>query len=151
VPSSAVRLAFSLSLLFVAGCGDNDDDAGARALLEKIRADRYTTWDRAPGYEERRPSSAPHSEAVDIYVNDLVAEVLVLGEAVRGWPVGSIIAKNGFDGAELELIAVMEKRADGWFWAEYDDDGDPDYSGRPEVCIDCHRSGSDYVRAFRLP
>jgi hypothetical protein len=151
VPSSTVTLALSLSLLLVAGCGDNQDDAGARALLEKIRADRYTTWDRAPGYEQRRPSNAPHSEAVDIYVNDLVAEVLALGEAVSGWPVGSIIAKNGFDGGELELIAVMEKRADGWFWAEYDDDGDPDYSGRPEVCTDCHRSGSDYVRAFRLP
>jgi hypothetical protein len=151
MPSSAVRLAFSLSLFLVAGCGDNQDDAGARALLEKIRADRYTTWDRAPGYEQRRPSSAPHSKAVDIYVNDLVAEVLALGEAVPAWPVGSIIAKDGFDGSELALIAVMEKRADGWFWAEYDDDGDPDYSGRPDVCIDCHRSGSDYVRAFRLP
>jgi hypothetical protein len=148
--STAAQLAFPLSLL-LAGCGDNQDDAGARALLEKIRADRYTTWDRAPGYEERRPSSAPHSEAVDIYVNDRVAEVLALGEPVPSWSVGSIIAKDGFDGAKLELIAVMEKRADGWFWAEYDDDGDPDYSGRPEVCIDCHRSGSDHVRAFRLP
>lgn len=149
--SAAVWLTFPLALLLLAGCGDNQDDAGARALLQKIRADRYTTWDRAPGYEERRPSGAPHSEAVDIYVNDRVAEVLALGEPVPSWPVGSIIAKDGFDGAELELIAVMEKRADGWFWAEYDDDGDPDYSGRPEVCTDCHRSGSDYVRAFRLP
>ena len=149
--SAAVWLAFPLSLLLLAGCGDNQDDAGARALLEKIRADRYTTWDRAPGYEKRRPSSAPHSEAVDIYVNDRVAEVLALGEPVQSWPVGSIIAKDGFDGADLELIAVVEKRADGWFWAEYDDDGDPDYSGRPEICTDCHRSGSDYVRAFRLP
>lgn len=45
----------------------------------------------------------------------------------------------------------MEKRASGWYWAEYDSDGDPDHSGRPEICLDCHRSGSDFVRACRLP
>jgi hypothetical protein len=143
-------LAFAVAF-FVAGCGDNQDEAGARALLQKIRADQYRTWDRAPGYEVRRPTHAPHSKFVDIYVNDRVAEVLALGEPLEGWPVGSILAKDGFDGNDLELIAVMEKRADGWFWAEYDDDGDPDYSGRPDICTDCHRSGSDYVRAFRLP
>jgi hypothetical protein len=144
-------LALSLLLLLVAGCGDNQDDGGARALLQKIQADRYRTWDRAPGYEARRSSNAPHGGAVDIYVNDRVSEVLALAEPLVSWPVGSIIAKDGFDGSDLELIAVMEKRADGWFWAEYDSDGDPFYSGRPEVCTDCHRSGSDFVRAFRLP
>lgn len=138
-------------LLPLAACGDNQDDGGARALLAKVRADPYTSWDRAPGYESRRASSAPHADAVDIYVNDRVAEVLALGTPSQRWPVGSIVAKDGFDGSDLELIALMEKRADGWFWAEYDSDGDPLYSGRPEVCLDCHASGSDYVRAFRLP
>jgi hypothetical protein len=144
---------YAISGLFfvVSGCGDNQDEAGARDLLQKIEANRYRTWERAPGYETRRPSNAPHSEAVDIYMNDLVSEVLALAEPLASWPVGSIIAKDGFDGSDLELIAVMEKRTDGWFWAEYDSDRDPLYSGRPDVCIDCHESGSDYVRAFRLP
>jgi hypothetical protein len=133
------------------GCGDNQDDAGARELLTRVRADQYRTWDRAPGYEVRRSSNAPHGDDVDIYVNDIVAEVLALGEHDGTWPVGSIIAKDGWDGSDLELIALMEKRTDGWYWAEYDQDGDPDYSGKPDLCIDCHASGSDHVRAFALP
>lgn len=145
------RLSVIAGVLLAVGCGDNQDDAGARALLARVRADVYRTWDRAPGYEERRESSAPHSDAVDIYVNDRVAEVLALAEPAELWLEGSIIVKDGFSGSSLELIAIMEKRADGWFWAEYDDDGDPDYSGHPDICIDCHRVGSDYVRAFALP
>jgi hypothetical protein len=137
--------------LTVAACGDNQDDAGARELLSRVKADQYRTWDRAPGWESRRASSAPHSDDVDIYVNDIVAEVLALAEPTEKWPEGSIIVKDGFDGSELEIVAVMEKRSGGWFWAEYDSEGDPDYSGRPDICIDCHESGSDGVRAFGLP
>ena len=139
-----------LATLLVA-CGDNQDDEGARDLLARVRDAEYRTWDRAPGWEQRRPSAAPHSDDVDIYVNDRVAEVLALQEAPRAWPEGSIIVKDGFDGSELEIIAVMEKRRDGWFWAEYDSAGNPDYSGRPDICIDCHASGSDGVRAFGFP
>lgn len=149
-PSLSTALVL-LACALLGACGDNQDDAGARALLARVRADGYRSWDRAPGYESRRASSAPHSEDVDIYVNDRVAEVLALGEPTTAWPEGSVIVKDGFDGSELELIAIMEKRADGWYWAEYDSDGDPDYSGHPEICTDCHQSGSDAVRAFRLP
>ena len=137
--------------LLLAACGDNQDDSGARALLAKVRKQEYRSWDRAPGYETRRPTSAPHANSVDIYVNDLVQEVLAVGEPTTSWLEGSIIVKDGFSGSDLELIAIMEKRSDGWYWAEYDDDGDPDYSGHPEICIDCHRRGSDFVRAFALP
>jgi hypothetical protein len=144
------RLAF-LVLTVLAGCGDNQDDAGARSLLERVRADGYRSWDRAPGYEARRASHSPHSDLVEIYVNDRIAEVLALGEPRDTWPEGSIIVKDGFAGSDLKLVAVMEKRTDGWYWAEYDADGDPSYSGHPDVCTDCHRSGSDYVRAFSLP
>lgn len=145
------RLAVGLCGLAMVACGDNQDDAGARDLLSRVKADQYRTWDRAPGWESRRASSAPHSDDVDIYVNDIVAEVLAIAEPAETWPEGSIIVKDGFDGSDLEIIAVMEKRSDGWFWAEYDSDGDPDYSGHPDICIDCHKSGSDGVRAFGLP
>ena len=137
--------------IVLAGCGDNQDDAGARRLLHEVRADDYRSWARAPGYETRRSSNAPHSDAVDIYINPLVQATLEEGADVQSWPTGSVIVKDGFSGSSLDLIAIMEKRTDGWYWAEYDDDGDPDYSGKPEICIDCHASGSDSVRAFGLP
>jgi hypothetical protein len=144
----ATLIGIALSL---AACGDNQDDAGARALLAKVREQEYRSWDRAPGYDVRRSTSAPHANSVDIYVNDLVAEVLATSTSATSWLEGSIIVKDGFSGSDLELIAIMEKRSDGWYWAEYDDDGDPDYSGHPDICIDCHRRGSDFVRAFALP
>lgn len=141
----------TLGLLALVGCGDDQDPAGARRLLADVRAANYRMWPRAPGYEMRRRSNAPHGGRVNIYVNDVVADALAHEHDLEEWPVGSIIAKDGFDGSDLELIALMEKRADGWFWAEFDDDGDSIYSGKPALCIDCHRRGADFVRAFDLP
>ena len=141
----------ALVVASLAGCGDNQDDAGARRLLARVRADDYRSWERAPGWPTRRATSAPHGERVDIYVNDIISEALVVAEPLTRWPKDSIVVKDGWDGSELEIIAIMEKRDDGWYWAEFDSDGDPDYSGHPDTCIDCHRDGSDYVRAFRLP
>ncbi len=133
----------------VAGCGDDQAPEEAAALLTRIRADDYRAWDRAPGYETRRSSSSPHSEEVDIYIDPTIAGALT-AESLDEWPLGSLIVKDGFDGGDLELIAVMEKRADGWFWAEYFD-GESKYSGKPDVCLDCHDAGNDYVLAFDLP
>ena len=66
---------------------------------------------------------------------------------------GSIVAKDGYaDDGSAVLIAAMEKREDGWYWAEWDAETDEsEYSGRPGLCIDCHSSGADYVRAFGFP
>lgn len=143
-------LSMVVGLGLIGGCGDNQDDVGARQLLGEVQAADYRSWARAPGYAARRASNAPHSDAVDIYVNAAV-EFALQSNGETEWPVGSVVVKDGFSGSEHEITAVMEKRQDGWYWAEYDDDGDPDYSGKPDICIDCHRSGSDYVRAFALP
>ncbi len=138
-------------LLFpaLAACADDEAPDDAAGLLARIRADDYRSWARAPGYERRRDADSPHADQVDIYVNDVVANALA-GGPITAWPVGSIVVKDGFDGDALELIAVMEKRADGWFWAEYFDDVSR-YSGTPEVCTGCHADGDDGVMAFGLP
>jgi hypothetical protein len=148
---SALGAGTVLLLAITGGCGDNQDPEGAKQLWQQIHALQYRTWQRAPGYEGRRDTGAPHGHQVEIYVNDVVAEALSAGEPLRLWPQGSLIVKDGWDGSELELVAVMDKRADGWFWAEYDGEGDADYSGRPEACTECHDGGDDYVRAFPLP
>lgn len=119
-----------------------------------MRDEHYATdWMRAPGYDERRETNAPHADLVEIFVNDVVADALGRGDSLEEWPVGSIIAKDGYDDDGTHaLVALMEKRDDGWFWAEYDaESGESSYSGKPGICIDCHASGSDSVRAFSLP
>ena len=132
-------------------CGDNQDPEGAKQLWREIHDMKYREWKRAPGYAQRRSSNAPHGDKVDIYINDVLADALANERALDAWPEGSLIVKDGFDGSDLDLVAVMEKRTGGWYWAEYDADGDADYSGHPELCTDCHRKGDDYVRAFSWP
>jgi hypothetical protein len=138
-------------LLALAACGDDQNPEEARALWDRIHEQNYRSWARAPGYESRRESNAPHGDDVDIYVNEVIAAALEKGEAITTWPIGSQIVKDGFDGSDLELVAAMEKGEDGWFWAEWDADGDSIYSGKPEVCTDCHAAGADGVRAFGFP
>lgn len=136
--------------LLLAACGDNQDEAGAKELLERVRGESYQTWARAPGWDRRLPTSAPHAEEVDIFLNPTLYDAAV-GGAIDAWPVGSIVVKDGYDGRDLAIIAIMEKREDGWFFAEYDEDGDPFFSGQPQTCLDCHEAKNDRILAFDLP
>lgn len=143
-----MRISLAVLVGALAACGDNQDPVGAAALWEDIHRDEYRTWQRAPGYEQRRRSNAPHGDDVIVFVDDVVVEALSAESPVSEWPLGSTIVKDGYNGSALELVAVMEKRESGWFWAEYDGDGEASYSGSPDLCTGCHRSGDDYVRAF---
>lgn len=152
----SVVLALVLSVSFAAlGCGgDNQSPAEASALWAKLNSENYTAWQRAPGYPERMPSFTAHAESVEIFVNPVMGAALASSTPLAEWPVGSIVAKRGYKGTSLVLVAAMEKRADGWFWAEYDKSGDPDFSGEPAVCIDCHKARatySDYTFSFEFP
>lgn len=138
----------------VVACGDDEvvDADGGRELLTRVQAEDYRAWSRAPGWESRLPSiGGGHGGQLDIYVNDAVALLLASGQPVSELPVGSTIVKDVWRGATLHAIAIMDKRQDGWYWAEFDGAGAVSAAGRPRGCLDCHQRGRDYVRAFALP
>ena len=139
----------------LSSCGnDNQSPDEARTLWDRINSEDYRSFSRAPGYETRQPSNAPHGERVDIYVNDTIQNVLASGETVNTWPVGSLIVKDGFNAdGELEIVAVMDKQDDGWFYAEWIglETDEASYSGQPAVCVNCHAAGADAIRAFGFP
>ena len=147
-------LAGLLAGILLVACGDAGpvDATGGRALLERVQTDDYRTWQRAPGWATRAPSIAGgHGGQLDIYVNDVVASVLDRGEHVSELRAGSTIVKDVWDGMTLHAIAIMDKRQDGWYWAEFDAKSAVSASGHPQGCITCHERGDDFVRAFVLP
>jgi hypothetical protein len=61
------------------------------------------------------------------------------------------VVKNSFDDGNLTLIAAMEKQGGSWFYAEWDSDLDVKLAGEPEVCVNCHSAGNDFILAVALP
>ncbi len=146
---TAVRL-FAVATLFA--CGDNEAPEQANAFWTKLQELDYRRLARVPGYEERRASSQPHGDLVDIYFNETAQRALQSTGPLQSWPDGSLFVKDGFhDDGSLDVVTAMEKRDGAWFWAEFTATGAARYSGTPEVCLDCHGSGSDFVRAVALP
>jgi hypothetical protein len=135
----------ALLLLALAACRQNDDPEGAKELFARIEGFRTDpAWRRAPAFPTRKPSFTAHADAVEIWVNAPLAAALAGPTPVTSWPDGSIVAKEGFKDDERSIVAVMEKRRGEWYWAEYTGDGDPLYSGKPKVCLECHDNRAQY-------
>ncbi|MDI1476571.1 hypothetical protein [Polyangium sp. y55x31] len=143
--------AMTLVAALSSGCRQDDDPDGASELWTRIQDAKYRTWERAPGYETRKSSSARHGSAVEIFMNDVVADALV-GPQITAWPDGSLLVKDGFDDdGSPHIVAAMEKRGGAWFFVEWSPEGESLYSGTPSICTDCHAVGADMVRAFDFP
>jgi hypothetical protein len=140
-----------LAATALAGCGDNQDPDGADAFWTAIHTAKYTEFAHAPGYATKQPATGPHGDEVVVYVNDVVSAAIQGGKPLTAWPDGALIVKDAYEGGAVTLVAAMEKRSGAWYWAEYGADGAAKYSGKPDVCINCHASGADFVRAFPLP
>lgn len=145
-------------LLTLAACSVG----GANDLRDQVEDDDYRrTYDRAPGWESpRQPAlGGPHGGFVDVYVNDVVADAIAEATDTQtpldAWPAGSIIVKDGWEAAEggdLDTLSIMERRSDGWFWAEWSGSGRLISAGlNDSTCTGCHAAGEDQVRAFPLP
>lgn len=138
------------ALAALAGCGEEVDEEGARALWEKIHAEGYESWQRAPGYDQPQPTVRAHGQTALVYVNPTVADA-VAGPSLDAWPEGALLVKDSFEGDEKKLVAAMEKQGSAWFFAEWTPSGDAKYASEPEVCTNCHAAGNDSVLAVALP
>lgn len=132
-----------------AGCGDEPiDERGAAELWQRIQTEDYRSWQRAPGWETRQPTVSAHGQSADIFIDPTMTGALEQDGA--DWPVGSAAVKDSYRGEQLVLIAAMERRAGGWFFAEWSASGAVKYGGTPDVCRDCHGGSAGPVRSIPL-
>lgn len=129
-----------------AACGENTEEDRAIALRDRL-GQSYLEWRRVPGFEARRESATAHGTSVDVYWNDW-SERSVAQRPFEAMAPGAILIKEAYADGKLKNVAAMEKGYDGWFWAEWGPRGDILFSGRPGVCIDCHRRGEDFMRTI---
>jgi hypothetical protein len=139
------------------GCEDNNRAAtSAKELWSRVQP-VYTSWSSPSAFKELRPSETLHKRKVRVFFNDLMQPhhvdretcqqradegvsggVIIAQAGLTEWPLGSVIVKEGHDDG-LEIIAMMEKRDHGWFYAEYDASGEVLFSGKsPQLCVSCH-------------
>lgn len=127
----------------------------ADELYDRIHAQNYKEFARAPGFEERTLAIQPHESGedmyVDIYMNEVLEKVLKANEPIEEWPVGSLFVKETYADEELVATVASEKREDGWVFMQWRTDGVAEFAGKPQVCWDCHMKGDDMVHAFRFP
>lgn len=139
-------LVMAATLLLTAACRESTEPEEARDLRDALGT-TYRSWSRVPGFESRRPSATAHGAEVDIYWNDRAARSAAARPFASMAP-GSMVVKEAYRDGALLHVGVMEKRGEGWFWAEWDDAGEVKFSGRPGLCVDCHRSGDDFLRSI---
>lgn len=131
----------------LSACRESTEPEEARELRDRLEAENYRAWARVPGFEARRESKTAHGKEVDVYWNR-VADGSARARPFEDMAPGSVLVKEAYTPDGLKNVAVMEKRFDGWFWAEWGPDGEILFSGRPGICIDCHRSGDDFLRTI---
>jgi len=139
-----------IGVLGSAACGEEVDEAGARALWDEIHAADYRRWQRPQGWETRQPTVSAHGQTADIFINPVLVQAATL-ETLGAWPEASLLVKDSYRGDSLALIAAMKKRSGEWFFAEWSSDGEVKFAGRPDVCLECHQAGSDHVFSMALP
>ena len=139
-----------------AGCRDNQDPQGADALWARVSQSGYRQWTRARAYPKREPSFTLHGGSVEIFLSPALAAARDGKAPLQQFPDGAMVVKEGYSGTsdDLAIVAVMEKRAGEWYFAEYSGDGEALFSGKPKICVDCHearQNQSDWLFTVELP
>lgn len=151
---TSMMIVLVLLMAVVAGCRQaperstpEDATSGGQPPAEadlygEIRESSYESWAAAPGYETNQAAKGPHGDEVQIRLSPAAEEALGAGAAE--WPVGAVIVKDVYRDGNLEQIAAMKKTDDGWYWGEYDSQGETIVEGLAiDVCEGCHGKGTD--------
>ncbi len=157
--TARMRLAMVVSaavcLFALTGCGAEAPSTPSQApstpsadtsepvdLYGEITAANYTAWALAPGYSSPQTAKGPHGDEVQVLLDPIAAKAVTDGGTE--WPVGAIIAKDIYRAGQLIQVAAMKKTAEGWYWGEWDAQGEPIAEGvRIEPCEGCHADGTD--------
>jgi len=145
--------ASALAAVVLASCGDDQDPARATELWDRVHREGYRGWARPPAYPGKAASNTAHGDQVEIFVNEPLGKAM-RGPHVAAWPDGSIVVKDIASRRSPSAVAIAEKKGGDWFWAEYDASGDPVWSGKPAICVDCHAPRarySDWLYSAELP
>jgi len=116
-----------------------------------IRTREYREWEHPPGWQRRRTTTSPHSEAKVIFIDPATAAAIGSGES--RFPAGATIVKEGYDSSgDLAIIAAMQRLPGrGWLFAEYRSGGEVvEEAKNPPLCTQCHTGDQDGVLAFSL-
>ena len=103
------------------------------------------------GWQRRRTTTSPHSEAKIIYIDPAVTATL--GSGRTRFPTGATIVKEGYDSSgDLAIVAAMQRLSGkGWLFVEYRADGEVvEEAENPPLCTQCHTGSQDGVLAFSL-
>jgi hypothetical protein len=97
-----------------------------------------------------KPTVSAHGQTAFIFLNATMTEAR-LGSDRAAWPEGAMLIKDSYRGDTLAFVAVLEKRSTGWYFAEWNGDGDLKFAGSPSVCRSCHDQAHDSVFSVALP
>lgn len=129
--------------------GGSPKEGDGGGLYQEITQDDYASWQTAPGYATPQPAQGPHGDETRIFLGP--SAEAALSEGKPEWPVGAVIVKQVYVGGEIVQLAAMKKTDEGWYWGEWDTDGEAVVEGlEVQPCQGCHERGTDGTLAVTL-
>jgi Cytochrome P460 len=134
----AAAVLIAMGLATVAVVGSMVLAAGLGDLPQNIQA--FAKWQKL--VTTGLPTDGPHAgKNKVVYGNSIAAKAWKGSEPL---PLGSLVVKTVGLASKPTLVALMEKRQDGWYYAEWLPNNKGGYNlafggpGKQALCVDCH-------------